>query len=94
LFHEPKTASSNITKHLAAVTRARREAMDGHRGAIIFFMELSGEGKSTLADAVDETLHQRDFQTYVLDGDNVRDGLCREVGFTIKNCSENICLVG
>ena len=86
--------TSNIVLHQASVTRARRESMNGHRGAIIWFTGLSGAGKSTLANALEEVLHQRGCRTFVLDGDNVRHGLCRDLGFTFQDRSENIRRVG
>lgn len=81
---------SNIVWHNATVTRARREARNEHRGAIIWFTGLSGSGKSTLANAVEEALHQRGCRTFVLDGDNVRHGLCGDLGFSVKDRQENI----
>ena len=86
--------TSNIVLHQASVTRARLESMNGHRGAIIWFTGLSGAGKSTLAHALEEVLHQRGCRTFVLDGDNVRHGLCRDLGFTFQDRSENIRRVG
>ena len=83
-------ASTNITWHRATVTGARREAQNGHRGAVIWFTGLSGAGKSTLAHAVEEVLHQRGCRTFVLDGDNVRHGLCSDLGFSAKDREENI----
>ena len=91
---EQKAVTSNVVWHQATVTRARREAMNGHRGAIMWFTGLSGAGKSTLAHAVEEVLHQRGCCTFVLDGDNVRHGLCRDLGFTVQDRSENIRRVG
>jgi adenylylsulfate kinase len=87
-------ASTNVVWHHATVTRARREAQNGHRGAIIWFTGLSGSGKSTLAHAVEETLHQQGCHTFVLDGDNVRHGLCGDLGFSIKDREENIRRIG
>ncbi|MCO6427256.1 adenylyl-sulfate kinase [Nitrosomonas communis] len=87
-------ASSNIIWHRATVTRARREALNGHRGAILWFTGLSGAGKSTLAHAVEEQLHQRGYRTFVLDGDNVRHGLCKDLGFTPEDRVENIRRIG
>lgn len=84
----------NITWHHATVTRARREAQNNHRGAIIWFTGFSGAGKSTLAHAVEERLHQLGCQTFVLDGDNVRHGLCGDLGFSDQNRMENIRRVG
>jgi len=88
------TPGKNIVWHHATVTRARREEQNGHRGAIIWFTGLSGSGKSTLAHAVEETLHQRGCRTFVLDGDNVRHGLCSDLGFSSKDRIENIRRIG
>lgn len=82
--------SSNTVWHHATVTRQRREAMNGHRAAVVWFTGLSGSGKSTLAHAVEEELHQRGCRTFVLDGDNVRHGLCSNLGFSIDDRRENI----
>jgi adenylylsulfate kinase len=87
-------SSSNIVWHNATVTRARREAQNGHRGAIVWFTGLSGAGKSTLAHAVEEALHQLGCRTFVLDGDNVRHGLCGDLGFNTESRIENIRRVG
>jgi adenylylsulfate kinase len=85
---------NNIVWHHASVTRARREMQNGHRGAIIWFTGLSGSGKSTLAHAVEEILHQQGSRTFVLDGDNVRHGLCSDLGFSNKDREENIRRIG
>ena len=87
-------ASTNVVWHHATVTRARREAQNGHRGAIVWFTGLSGSGKSTLAHAVEEYLHQRGCRTFVLDGDNVRHGLCGDLGFSTHDRQENIRRIG
>ena len=86
--------ASNLSWHNATVTRSRREAQNGHRGAIIWFTGLSGSGKSTLAHAVEESLHQTGCRTIVLDGDNVRHGLCSDLGFSPQSRQENIRRVG
>lgn len=86
--------SSNVVWHHATVTRARREALNGHRGAIIWFTGLSGSGKSTLAHTVEETLHQRGCHTFVMDGDNVRHGLCGDLSFSTQDRQENIRRIG
>ena len=86
--------SSNVVWHHATVTRARREAQNGHRGAILWFTGLSGAGKSTLAHAVEERLHQQGCRTFVLDGDNVRHGLCGDLSFSNEDRVENIRRVG
>ena len=90
----PAPVSANTVWHHATVTRARRETQNGHRGAITWFTGLSGAGKSTLAHAVEEALHQRGCHTFVLDGDNVRHGLCGDLGFSAKDREENIRRVG
>ncbi len=87
-------ASSNVVWHNATVTRTRREVQNNHRGAIIWFTGLSGAGKSTLAHAVEEALHQSGCRTFVLDGDNVRHGLCGDLDFSSDDRIENIRRVG
>ena len=82
--------SSNVVWHNATVTRQRREQKNGHKGGLFWFTGLSGSGKSTLAHAVEERLFQQGFNTYVLDGDNVRHGLCADLGFSDEDRKENI----
>lgn len=82
--------SSNAVWHNATVTRVRRERLNGHKGAVLWFTGLSGAGKSTLAHTVEERLHQIGCRTYVFDGDNVRHGLCGDLGFSQEDRSENI----
>lgn len=86
--------SGNVVWHHATVTRARREAQNGHRGAIVWFTGLSGAGKSTLAHEVEEQLHRMGCRTFVLDGDNVRHGLCGDLGFSAADRVENIRRIG
>jgi adenylylsulfate kinase len=86
--------SSNTVWHHATVTRARREKLNGHKGAIVWFTGLSGSGKSTLAHAVEERMYQAGCRTFVLDGDNVRHGLCADLGFSDEARTENIRRVG
>ncbi|RIK82760.1 MAG: adenylyl-sulfate kinase [Planctomycetota bacterium] len=64
-----------VVWHDHAVSRAAREQLNGHRGCVVWFTGLSGCGKSTVANAVDQKLHQRGVRSYVLDGDNIRHGL-------------------
>jgi len=87
-------ANLNIVWHDASVTRERREALNGHRGAIVWFTGLSGAGKSTIAHAVEEKLHQMGCRTIVLDGDNVRHGLCADLSFSAEDRHENIRRIG
>jgi len=86
--------SSNVVWHNATVTRERREDQNGHRGGLFWFTGLSGAGKSTLAHTVEEKLHQKGYRTYVLDGDNVRHGLCADLGFSEEDRKENIRRIG
>jgi len=86
--------SKNIVWHDAAVTRADREEMNGHKSAIIWFTGLSGSGKSTLAHAVEEALHKIQARTYVLDGDNIRHGLCQDLSFSDVDRVENVRRIG
>jgi adenylylsulfate kinase len=86
--------SNNVVWHNATVTRKRREKMNGHGSAILWFTGLSGAGKSSLAHAVEEELHQLGCRTFVFDGDNVRHGLCADLGFSAEDRVENIRRVG
>ncbi len=85
-----KNPPAHVIRHAATVTRARRELQNGHRGATIWMTGLSGAGKSTLGHALEETLHQMGCRTFVLDGDNVRHGLCADLGFSDRDREENI----
>ncbi len=86
--------SSNTVWHHATVTRQRREAAHAHRAVVLWFTGLSAAGKSTLAHAVEEELHRRACSTFVLDGDNVRHGLCSDLGFSEADREENIRRIG
>lgn len=87
-------SSSNVIWHHATVTRRHREDQHGHRSAIVWFTGLSGSGKSTLAHAVEERLFRMGSSTFVFDGDNVRHGLCGDLGFRPEERSENIRRIG
>ena len=82
--------STNTVWHSATITRAHRERLNVHRSVVLWFTGLSGSGKSTLAHAVEDELYQRSCRTFVLDGDNVRQGLCSDLGFSVQDRSENI----
>ena len=86
--------SSNTVWHHATVTRERRKDLNNHRSVILWFTGLSGSGKSTLAHAVEEKLYQHKCRTYVMDGDNVRHGLCGDLGFSAEDRKENIRRIG
>ena len=84
----------NIVWHHATVTRQRREILNRHKGVVLWFTGLSGAGKSTLAHALEERLYQMECRTYVFDGDNVRHGLCGDLGFSDDDRTENIRRIG
>ena len=86
--------ATNITWHEQHVTRDEREKLNGHRGAVLWFTGLSGAGKSSIANAVDLELNRREFRTYLLDGDNVRHGLNKNLGFSAEDRAENIRRIG
>jgi adenylylsulfate kinase len=86
--------ASNIVWHQHGVARAERADNMGQRPCLIWFTGLSGSGKSTVANAVDLALHQRGYHTFVLDGDNVRHGLNKDLGFTNEDRVENIRRIG
>ena len=86
--------STNITHVDLRVTSDMRSAQNGHRGGVLWFTGLSGAGKSTLAVELERRLHQRGYHVYVLDGDNVREGLNANLGFSPEDRAENIRRVG
>lgn len=88
------TKSSNTVWHHATVSRADREKLHGHKSVILWFTGLSGSGKSTLAHAVEDYLHRLGISTFVLDGDNVRHGLCSDLTFSDHDRVENIRRIG
>ncbi len=90
----PELKSTNTRWHHAAVTREMREQRNGHRSAVLWFTGLSGSGKSTVAHAVEERLFGLGVNTFVFDGDNVRHGLCGDLGFSKADRSENIRRIG
>lgn len=86
--------SSNVVWHESTVDRGDREERNGHKSVVLWFTGLSASGKSTLAHAVEERLHSSGCQTYVLDGDNVRHGLCSDLGFSLEDREENLRRIG
>lgn len=74
----------------SSITRQQRERLNGHRGFVLWFTGLSGAGKSTLAMGLEQALHLQGKRTYTLDGDRVRQGLCKDLGFTDADRQENI----
>ena len=86
--------ATNIYWHQGQVTRGDRERLNGHHGFTIWFTGLSAAGKSTIAVAVEEALYERGCHTYVLDGDNIRHGLNKNLGFSPEDRQENIRRIG
>lgn len=82
--------ATNIVWHDAAVTSAERQERIGNKPCVLWYTGLSGSGKSTIANAVDRMLHDKGYSTYLLDGDNVRHGLNKDLGFTDVDRIENI----
>jgi adenylylsulfate kinase len=86
--------ATNVTWHAHRITREDRQKLNGHRGAVLWFTGLSGCGKSTIANAVDQLLFERGIHTFVLDGDNIRMGLNKNLGFSPADRTENIRRIG
>ena len=86
--------AENITWHRGGITRNDRERLNGHRGFTLWFTGLSAAGKSTLAVAVEEALYGIGCRTYILDGDNIRHGLNKDLGFSPGDREENIRRIG
>lgn len=86
--------ATNVTWHENKVTRAEREKVKGHKGAVLWFTGLSACGKSTIANEVDYLLNKKGFHTIVLDGDNIRMGLNKNLGFSAEDRAENIRRIG
>jgi len=90
----PSDNSKNIKWHHLTIDRKKLELMRGHKGLVLWFTGLSGSGKSTLANALNEKLHLQGISTFILDGDNIRHGLCKDLGFSDKDREENIRRIG
>ena len=86
--------SANIQRQDYPVIRSDRERNNGHLGAVVWFTGLSGAGKSTIAAAAEQELTARGLHTYSLDGDNIRFGLCSDLGFSADDRAENIRRIG
>jgi adenylylsulfate kinase len=86
--------STNIVWHPGAVTRADRERLNGHRSATVWLTGLSGSGKSTIAVEIEKALWGRNVRSFILDGDNVRHGLNKNLGFSPADRTENIRRIG
>ena len=89
-----QVTTDNIVWHQHFIDKAARSAQKGHKPALLWFTGLPGSGKSTLAGALEAELMQRGIHTYLLDGDNVRHGLCSDLGFATADRQENLRRVG
>ncbi|CAI6244200.1 adenylyl-sulfate kinase [Bacillus subtilis] len=88
------THNPNIIWHPAAISKSDRQSLNGHKSCVLWFTGLSGSGKSVLANSVDEKLYRKGIQSYVLDGDNIRHGLNKDLGFQTGDRIENIRRIG
>ncbi|HBY84062.1 adenylyl-sulfate kinase [Staphylococcus sp.] len=86
--------TKHITWHESEVTKAQRQTRNGHQSVLIWFTGLSGSGKSTVSVALEKSLFEDGKQTYRLDGDNVRHGLNKNLGFSPEDRQENIRRIG
>lgn len=86
--------NDNVVWHDHTISKTQRQGQNSHKSAILWFTGLSGSGKSTIAGALEQALFKRDARTYLLDGDNVRHGLCKDLGFSDADRQENIRRVG
>ncbi|CAH0152505.1 putative adenylyl-sulfate kinase [Peribacillus sp. Bi96] len=86
--------NTNITWHESTLTKELRRKQNGHESTVLWFTGLSGSGKSTIANAVAKELYNRNIRSYVLDGDNIRHGLNKDLGFSEEDRTENIRRIG
>lgn len=89
-----KQKATNIFWHEGNIKKEDRERLNNHRGVCVWFTGLSGSGKSTIANEVEQILFERGIHTYVLDGDNIRHGLNKNLGFSPEDRTENIRRIG
>jgi len=86
--------ATNIVWHRGAITREDRQQLNGHKGCTVWLTGLSGSGKSTIAVDLEKRLLERGVRTYILDGDNIRHGLNKNLGFSPEDRTENIRRIG
>lgn len=91
---ENKNSNPHVVWHDPVITRKMREEQNGHKSILIWFTGLPSSGKSTTAHALEETLFNMGCHTYVFDGDNVRHGLCSDLGFSKEDRQENLRRIG
>jgi adenylylsulfate kinase len=89
-----KHKEANLMWHFPKITKAHRQRINGHRSLILWFTGLSGSGKSTVAHRLEESFFENEIRTYVLDGDNIRAGLNKDLGFSAEDREENIRRIG
>ncbi|KDO13866.1 adenylylsulfate kinase [Vibrio metoecus] len=94
LSRKQEANQSNVVWHRHAVDKEQRAALKQQRPAVLWFTGLSGAGKSTVAGALENRLAELGYHTYLLDGDNVRHGLCSDLGFSEQDRRENIRRIG
>ena len=82
--------SLNVVKHNYKITKSQRELQHGHKAYLLWFTGLSGSGKSTLANLVEVALQNKGLSTYILDGDNIRKGINKDLSFSPEDRTENI----
>lgn len=82
--------TQNIVWHSSTVTKTDRQKLNQHKSGILWFTGLSGSGKSTVANALEKRLYEQGIRTYLLDGDNIRHGLNKDLGFSAEARKENI----
>ena len=87
-------SNQNIIPHLHKVSKKDRQENNGHPSKVVWFTGLSGSGKSTVAGKLEEELYKKGWHTYLLDGDNVRMGLNKDLGFSLEDRTENIRRIG
>ncbi|NRF96274.1 adenylyl-sulfate kinase [Paenibacillus frigoriresistens] len=87
-------SSNNLTFHKSTVNKQNRNELNQHKSCVLWFTGLSGSGKSTLANEVEKQLFSRGIRTYILDGDNIRFGLNKNLGFSAEDRKENIRRIG
>jgi adenylylsulfate kinase len=88
------TKINNISWHQSTVSKRDRQLLNGHKSCVLWFTGLSGSGKSTLANAMDHELYKQGIRSYVLDGDNIRHGLNKDLSFGNNDRKENIRRIG
>lgn len=86
--------STQLTWHQSIITKSKRNQLHGHQSMVLWFTGLSGSGKSTLSTILEKRLHERQISTYILDGDNVRHGINKNLGFSPEDRTENIRRIG